>query len=104
MQSVCSKFLPQVNQIHKYYINPKTKTPHPVARIDAAIDDVKYHVDGDKPVDKQVQEIVKKILTVIPLKKSEVTGTIKISHTGLGAAGWILVLTYRCGIAQICYN
>jgi len=30
-----------VNYIHKYYIDPKTKLPHPIARLDGAIDDVK---------------------------------------------------------------
>jgi hypothetical protein len=30
-----------VNYIHKYYIDPKTKLPHPVVRIEGAIDEIK---------------------------------------------------------------
>lgn len=33
-----------VNYIHKYYIDPKTKFPHPVVRIESAIDETKVRL------------------------------------------------------------
>ena len=30
-----------INYIHKYYVDPKTKLPHPVVRIDAALTEMK---------------------------------------------------------------
>ncbi len=44
-----------VNYIHKYFVDPRAKTPHPVTRIEAALDTLKIRVDPDIPVEKQVQ-------------------------------------------------
>lgn len=57
-------------------MDPKTKTPHPTIRIDNAITDLKYRVDPDMPVDKQVTEIMRNMPGILPIKKMEVTGVI----------------------------
>jgi len=68
-----------VNYIHKYYTDPRLKTPHPVARIEAAMAELKLRVDPDVPNEKQIQDIVKRLPEVLPIKKAEMSGTITVS-------------------------
>lgn len=82
---------PVVNYLHKYYVDPKTKLPHPVLRIENAYSqpsplcsprlplslfsfsfrlvDLKYRVDPDISVDKQVAEIMRNMATVLAVLK-----------------------------------
>jgi len=79
-----------VNYIHKYFIDPRTKTPHPVVRIEAALEELKIRIDPDTPLDKQISDIVKRMPEVMPIKKEEIEGTIKIPHKHMGAASGII--------------
>ena len=54
--------------IHRNAINPKTKTPHPPKRIELAMEQAKVHIDIFKPAEEQVNEIIEKIKTIIPIK------------------------------------
>jgi ribosome maturation protein SDO1 len=66
-----------VNYIHKYYIDPRTKTPHPVVRIENALDQMKINVDPDMAAERQVQEkVLKKLPEILPIKRSEMSGTL----------------------------
>jgi len=67
-----------VNYIHKYYADPKTKLPHPIIRIDAALNEAKARIDPDLPTEKQVTEIMKTLITIIPCKKMEIPGIVII--------------------------
>uniref|UniRef100_A0A6B2L9Q9 Uncharacterized protein n=1 Tax=Arcella intermedia TaxID=1963864 RepID=A0A6B2L9Q9_9EUKA len=69
-----------INYIHKYYIDPKTKTMIPVARIDNALNEVKARIDPDIATETQVQEILKKLPGVLTLKRAEITGVVKTTH------------------------
>jgi ribosome maturation protein SDO1 len=79
-----------VTYLHKYYTDPKAKTPHPLVRIENALDQVKFRVDPDLPSEKQGQEAAKKIMTILPLKKSEMGGTMSLPHAHIGPAASIL--------------
>jgi len=79
-----------VNYIHKYYIDPRSKTPHPIVRIEAALDELKVRVDPDIPFDKQISEIIKRMPEVMPIKKEEIEGTITIPHKHMGAASGLI--------------
>jgi len=67
-----------VNYIHKYYVDPKTGFPHPIIRIDAALNESKVRIDPDAPTEKQVTEFMKSLITIIPCKKTEISGTVVI--------------------------
>mgnify|MGYP001030765563 FL=1 len=80
-----------VTYINKYYVDPKTKLPHPVTRIENALDSMKvraanpaairrgrdtewafarqYRVDPDTPTERQVLDIMKKLPEYLPVKK-----------------------------------
>jgi len=79
-----------VNYIHKYFIDPRSKTPHPIVRIEAALDELKIRIDPDIPYDKQVQDIIKRIPEVMPIRKEEIEGTITIPHKHMGAAAGLI--------------
>eukprot|EP01123_Difflugia_compressa_P008180 TRINITY_DN237_c1_g1_i1.p1 TRINITY_DN237_c1_g1~~TRINITY_DN237_c1_g1_i1.p1 ORF type:complete len:281 (+),score=74.09 TRINITY_DN237_c1_g1_i1:363-1205(+) len=79
-----------INYIHKYYIDPKTKTMIPVARIDNALTEIKVRIDPDQSTEKQVQEILKKLPGVLTLKRAEITGAISSTHQHLSQVTGVL--------------
>ncbi len=57
-----------ITMIARYGIDPKTKLPHPPNRIEKAMEEAKASVDLFKSAKTQTQEIIKKILPVLPIK------------------------------------
>ena len=57
-----------INLIHRNGVDPKTKLPHPVERIKLAMEEAKVSVDAFDSVERQVQEVLKKIKSVLPIK------------------------------------
>lgn len=54
--------------IHRNGVDPKTHLPHPPQRIELAFAEAKVHIDEHKPVMEQVQEIMKKLQPILPIK------------------------------------
>ena len=54
--------------IHRNGVDPKTHLPHPPQRIENAFIEAKFHVDEFKPVHEQVQEALKKLRPILPIK------------------------------------
>lgn len=73
-----------LNHIQKYYIDPKTNKSHPLTRIENTVESLKIRIDMDQSVEKQVQDIVKKMMGVIPLRKSVMEGVLKIPNQHAG--------------------
>jgi len=59
-------------------INPQTRTPHPPARIEKAMEEAKVHIDPLKSVDEQVTIVMKAIRPIIPIRFEEVDIAVKI--------------------------
>ncbi|MDD5111069.1 MAG: ribosome assembly factor SBDS [Candidatus Altiarchaeota archaeon] len=59
-------------------INPQTKTPHPPARIESAMEEAKVHVTLDRSANEQVEKIVKALQPLIPIRFEKVQVAIKI--------------------------
>lgn len=57
-----------INLIAGQSIDPRTNAPHTPARIEAAIRQAKIHVDMYKSAEAQVQNIVKEIAAIMPIK------------------------------------
>jgi|SRR3989338_7193252 len=57
-----------ISIIHRNGVDPGTHLPHPPQRIENAFAEAKFHVDEFKPVQEQVQEALKKIRPVLPIK------------------------------------
>ena len=54
--------------IHRNGVDPKTHLPHPPQRIENAFIEAKIHVEEFKPVQEQVQEALKKLRPILPIK------------------------------------
>lgn len=57
-----------VSMIHVNGVDPKTHNPHPPERIETALRDIKFHVDEFHSVQQQVQDALKKLKVVLPIK------------------------------------
>lgn len=57
-----------INLIHVNSIDPKTNLPHPLTRIENALEEAKVRIDEHKSAEDQVQDIVSKIRAILPIK------------------------------------
>jgi len=64
--------------ISKNAINPQTRTPHPPARIEKAMEEAKVHIDPLKSVDQLVNITMKAIRPLIPIRFEEINIAVKI--------------------------
>ena len=73
-----------IDRIARISINPQTNTPHPPSRIEIAMREAKVHVDPFKSVDELVNETLKQIRAIIPIKIEENEIAVKIppAYTG----------------------
>ncbi len=54
--------------IHKNGVDPRTHLPHPLTRLENAFEEAKVHVDEFRSVHEQVQDILKKLKPILPIK------------------------------------
>lgn len=64
--------------ISRNAINPQTNAPHPQERIERAMDEARVHLDLFKPVEEQLDHVVKLLRPLIPLKFEKRKIAIKI--------------------------
>jgi|SRR5579859_2582238 len=57
-----------VATIARNAMNPQTGAPHPSARIEAAMEEAKVHVDPFRSADVQIQEILAKLRPLLPIR------------------------------------
>ena len=57
-----------ISIIHRNGVDPRTHLPHPPQRIENAFAEAKFHVDEFKPVQEQVQEALKHLRPILPIK------------------------------------
>jgi len=67
-----------IDIIARNAINPQTKSPHPPARIEAAMDEAGVHIDPMKNVDELIKITMKAIRPIIPIRFEEVEIAMKI--------------------------
>ena len=57
-----------VDYIARNAVDPKTGSPHPVKRVELAMEEIRVHIDPSKSVDELVKEIVAALRPLLPLK------------------------------------
>ena len=65
-------------------INPQTKLPHPPLRIELALDEAKFRADPFKPVEKQVEEAMKLLKPVLPIRFEKTRVAIRLKGDAYG--------------------
>tara|TARA_Y100000310_G_scaffold345858_1_gene471593 strand:- start:20675 stop:21376 length:702 start_codon:yes stop_codon:yes gene_type:complete len=68
-----------IDTIHRNGVDPRTHSPHPPQRIEAALEEAKIHFDEFKDVNTQVQDALKKLITILPIKFEIKEIAVKIS-------------------------
>jgi ribosome maturation protein SDO1 len=67
-----------VSEIARNAINPQTKTPHPAARIEMAMEEAKVKIDPFKPVEEQVKHILEALRPIIPIRFEKVNMAVRM--------------------------
>jgi len=67
-----------VEMIARNAINPQTKTPHPPARIEAAMKEARVNIDPAKSTDELVNITMKAIRPLIPIRFEEIEVAVKV--------------------------
>ncbi len=57
-----------INIIHRNAIDPQTGLPHPPQRIENAMNEAKIHIDEFKSAEEQVEDVLRKIKIIIPIR------------------------------------
>jgi len=68
-----------INMIHRNGVDPKTHLPHPIMRIEAALEEAKVKIDDFKKAEDQLQDIIKQIRPVLPISFEVKEIAVKIS-------------------------
>jgi ribosome maturation protein SDO1 len=79
-----------ITLIAKNAINPQNKKPHPYQRIEKAIEEANVRIDIMKNAEEQVEDVVKRIQVIIPIRMEQVKLAIKIP-TSFTAKGYNIV-------------
>ncbi len=82
-----------INIISKNSINPQNKKPHPTQRIEKAIEEANIKVDIMKNAEEQVEDIVKQLQVVLPIRMEQATIAIKLPSS-FTAKGYNVVAQY----------
>jgi len=75
-----------VNKIARESINPQNGLPHPVTRIENAMEETKVKIDPFKSVDEQVQIVLKAIKVNIPIRFEHVKVAVRLPGSVAGNA------------------
>ena len=70
--------------IHANAVDSKTGYPHPAVRIETALKESKFRLDDNRPAEDQVEDAVKELRSIIPIKieRKEVEVTIPPAFAG----------------------
>jgi ribosome maturation protein SDO1 len=67
-----------IDFISRQAVDPKTNLPHPPARIENAMEQIRYPIDPYKPVEEQAKDIVKLLRPILPLKIEQMVVAVKV--------------------------
>ncbi|MFH1209795.1 MAG: ribosome assembly factor SBDS [archaeon] len=57
-----------INLIHRNAINPENNLPHPLTRIESALEQAKVKIDEFKAGEEQIKDIVNKLRSILPIR------------------------------------
>jgi ribosome maturation protein SDO1 len=67
-----------IQYINKNFVDPKTKLPHPVQRLENALEDIRVTIDPFKKAEDQIKLVVDSLRKILPLASEMVQLTITI--------------------------
>jgi len=86
--------------ITKNAINPQNKKPHPYQRIEKVIEEAKVKVDLMRSAEEQVEDVLKQIRAIIPIRMEQVEIAIKIpkKEEWQSDGSWVSVVSLPAGL------
>lgn len=112
-----------VSLISKNAINPQTSAPHPPHRIERALEEVRFHVELTRTAEEQVQQAVKVLRPILPLRFEVHTVAAKIPGQYAGKAfsvlksfgevkkeewqedgSWVILMDLPAGVVEEFFN
>lgn len=75
-----------ISHISRNYINPQNGAPHPPKRVELAMDEAKITIDPNKTAEGQIEDIIKKLRIIIPLRYEVIQVGIKVPAEYAGRA------------------
>lgn len=81
--------------IHQNTVDPKTKLPHPIKRLELAFEEAKIRIDPSDTVSWQVDKILPKLQTILPLSVSKMQLKVTIPAKYAGSAYGTLKSKYN---------
>lgn len=73
-----------ITTISRESINPQTNAPNPPARIEAAMEEAKIHIDPFKPVNEQINSVLKELKVIIPIRMEKVKLALRLKGEAYG--------------------
>ncbi len=70
-----------IQYINKNFVDPKTKLPHPIPRIENGLDDIRVVIDPFKKAEDQVKVVVDSLRKVLPLASETISLNIIIPRS-----------------------
>jgi ribosome maturation protein SDO1 len=67
-----------VQFINRSFVDPKTHLPHPIVRIEAAMEEVRVPIDPFKKVEDQAKTLVDALRKILPLKSETTKMTVTV--------------------------
>ena len=64
--------------IARHAVDPKTNLPHPIIRVEQAMEQIHYPIDPFKETEEQAKNIIKLLRPVLPLKVEQTTIEVRI--------------------------
>lgn len=73
-----------IEYIHQNAADPKTGFPHPIQRIELAMDQAKVHIDANIPIKAQFDKITKELSSILPMnfEKMKIIVVIPAKYAG----------------------
>jgi|FLOH01.1.fsa_nt_gi ribosome maturation protein SDO1 len=71
-----------IDIIHRNGIDPRTKSPHPIQRLENAFDEAKVKIDEFRKAEDQVSDILKRLTSILPIRfaKKEIQIIVPAEH------------------------
>lgn len=79
-----------MNYIHKNYLDPKTKLPHPMVRLEQAFENSKIRIDPDASEVKQAEVLMKSLQGKLLFSKAEIEGELTVAKSYMGSCSNIV--------------
>lgn len=79
-----------VNFISQNAVNPQTNTPHPIQRIENALEEIKFHVDENTSPKEAIPELLKELKKLLPISLEKLKIAVKIPAIHAGKVAPVL--------------